>query len=197
MTIAFGEISWERIIRSVEIVRERLERSTKALNEAHILYAIAGGNAVAVWVSQVDEGGVRNTPDVDILICRSDLPRTIAALEGVGFVHRHADNDELFLDSPDASPRSAVHVFFANEKLRDQYIEPAPDVTESEVVEGMSILSLESLVRMKLNSFRCKDCMHLHDLINIGLITADWTNKFPAELAARLQELLDDPNESV
>lgn len=197
MTIAYGDISWERIIRAVQKVEERLASSTKALNEAGIPYAVAGGNAVAIWVAQVDEAATRNTPDVDILIRRDDLSRTIEALTSIGFHHRHLEHEELFLDSPDASPRSAVHVFFANEKVREEYIGPAPDVAESEVADGMSVLSLEPLVRMKLHSFRNKDCMHLHDLINIGLVTSDWPARFRPELAARLQELLDDPNERV
>ena len=53
---------------------------------------------------------------------------------------------------------------------------------------------LESLVRMKLTSFRDKDRMHIRDLIGVGLIDATWPARFPPELAARLQELLDDPN---
>ena len=55
------------------------------------------------------------------------------------------------------------------------------------------MLSLESLVRMKLTSFRDKDRMHLRDLLEVGLIDAHWCGRLPAELAARLQELIDHP----
>ena len=55
------------------------------------------------------------------------------------------------------------------------------------------LFSLESLVRMKLTSFRRKDQMHLLDLLDIGLIDAAWCGRFPAELAARLRELVDHP----
>jgi hypothetical protein len=56
------------------------------------------------------------------------------------------------------------------------------------------VLSLESLVRMKLTSFRDKDKTHIRDLIGVGLIDPSWPARFPAELAARLQHLLDTPD---
>ena len=59
--ISYGPISWERMIRAVEKVRERLMRATAALEAAGIPYAVAGGHAVAAWVSRVDEAAVRNT----------------------------------------------------------------------------------------------------------------------------------------
>lgn len=63
----YGEVSWERMIRAVEKVRERLRRAVAALEAAGVPYAIAGGNAVAAWVSRVDEAAVRNTQDVDLI----------------------------------------------------------------------------------------------------------------------------------
>ena len=56
------------------------------------------------------------------------------------------------------------------------------------------LLALEPLVRMKLTSFRRKDQVHLLDLLDVGLIDARWKSRFPAELGARLQELLDSPH---
>ena len=72
-TAPYGDVSWERMIRAVEAVRERLRRAVTALEGAGIPYAICGGNAVAAWVSRVDEAAVRNTRDVDILLRRRDL----------------------------------------------------------------------------------------------------------------------------
>ena len=62
-----GDELWERIERAVDIVKDRLRRVTRALNEANIPYAVIGGNAVQHWVAQVDESVVRNTRDVDII----------------------------------------------------------------------------------------------------------------------------------
>ncbi len=51
-----------------------------------------------------------------------------------------------------------------------------------------------SLVRMKLTSFRDKDRMHLRDFLEVGLIDANWIERFSPELAARLQHLVDTPD---
>jgi hypothetical protein len=191
--IQYGEISWERMIRAVEKVRDRLLRATAALEKASVPYAVSGGNAVAAWVSRVDEAAVRNTRDVDILIRRSDFEAAKAALADAGFVYRHAASVDMFLDGPGAKARDAVHVVFAGEKVREEYLLPAPDVSESESSARFRILALESLVRMKLTSFRDKDRMHLRDLADVGLIDANWYDRFPSELASRLRELIENP----
>src|SRR5437763_11704918 len=80
-----GEIL-DRMERAVAKVRERLLRATAALNKAGIPYAVVGGNAVASWVATVDDGAVRDTRDVDLLIRRSDLPAVSTAFEQAGFV---------------------------------------------------------------------------------------------------------------
>src|SRR5215471_11146272 len=94
--VEIGDISWERMIRAVEKVRERLLRATAALEKAGIPYAVVGGNAVAVWVAQVDEAAVRNTRDVDILLRRADLEKTKTVLEHEGFVYRHVRGLDIF-----------------------------------------------------------------------------------------------------
>ena len=50
------------MIRAVEKIRDRLLRAARALDSARVPYAVAGGNAVAAWVSRVDEAAVRNSP---------------------------------------------------------------------------------------------------------------------------------------
>jgi hypothetical protein len=72
--------------------------------------------------------------------------------------------------------------------------DPAPDVAESELNQGMRILALEALVTMKLTSFRDQDRTHLRDMLSVGLIDASWTSQLPGELASRLQHLLDHPH---
>jgi len=194
MQTAVGEVSWERMIRAVEKVRERLRRAVAALETAGVPYALAGGNAVAAWVSRVDEAAVRNTQDVDILLRRSDLPSAITAMAKAGFIHRHVKSIDMFLDGPDAKARDAVHVVFAGEKVKSDSIAAAPDVTESEATETFRLVTLDALVRMKLTAFRDKDRTHLRDLIEVGLLDARWVKRVPSELAARLQTLLDNPD---
>ncbi|MCG8587196.1 MAG: nucleotidyltransferase family protein [Pirellulales bacterium] len=193
MSTTYGPVSWERMMHAVEKVRQRLERATGALDKAGIPYAVTGGNAVASWVSRVDEAAVRNTRDVDILLRRADLEAAKQALANVGFVYRHSSSIDMFLDGPDAKTRDAVHIVMAGEKVRDEYALPAPDVDEAEVTEQFRLISLEALVRMKLTSFRDKDRMHVRDLIDVGLLDDSWLARLPGELAARLDELLRNP----
>jgi hypothetical protein len=54
-------VSPDRMVRAVEKGRQRLLRSTAALKNSGIPYAVISGNAVAAWVSRVDEAAVRNT----------------------------------------------------------------------------------------------------------------------------------------
>ena len=178
---------------AVEKVRQRLLRAARALEQAKIPYAVAGGNAVAAWVSRVDEAAVRNTQDVDIVLRRADLPAARKTLEQAGFVYRHAASLDMFLDGPDAKARDAVHIVFAAEKVRSDYASPAPDVSESEKTETFRLLSLDALVRMKLTSFRDKDRVHLRDLIDVGLIGESWLEKIPVALRPRLLQLLENP----
>ncbi|MFM9959923.1 MAG: hypothetical protein ACKV2Q_01715 [Planctomycetaceae bacterium] len=121
MSVVLQDFSWKRMVAAVEAVHERACRATAALAQAGIPYAVAGGNAVAAWVSRVDRAAVRNTQDVDIV-------------------------------------------------------------------------ALDALVRMKLNSFRRKDQVHLLDLLDLGLIDSTWLPSLLPEHAARLQQLIDDPN---
>ena len=194
MAIAtYSEVSWERMNNAVENVRRRLLRAARALDQAGVPYAVAGGNAVAAWVSRVDEAAVRNTQDVDILLRRADLPAAAKALAGNGFVFRHVAGMDMFLDGPEAKARDAVHIVFAAEKVRPDYTAPAPDVSESEETETFRLLSLDALVRMKLTSFRDKDRVHLRDLMDVGLVDDGWLERIPAALRARLQTLLDNP----
>jgi hypothetical protein len=190
---AYAPVSWQRMSDAVEKVRRRLLRAADALNQAKVPYAVAGGNAVAAWVSRVDEAAVRNTQDVDIVLRRADLPAARKALESAGFVYRHAASMDMFLDGQNAKARDAVHVVFAAEKVREDYAAPAPDVSESENTESFRLLTLDALVRMKLTSFRDKDRVHLRDLIDVGLVDAAWLEKVPEPLRPRLRQILDNP----
>lgn len=185
---------WERVAIAVEQVRDRLRRAVAALDGSRVSYAVIGGNAVAEWVGREDQAAVRNTRDVDILLRRSDFDAAKAALEAAGFVYRHAASIDMFLDGPGAKARDAVHVIFASERVRPDDAVPAPDVTESEAGDSFRVISLEALVRMKLVANRDKDRTHLRDFLEVGLIDATWPARFPAELAARLQHLLDTPD---
>jgi hypothetical protein len=188
---------WEildRMERAVTKVRERLLRATAALNQAGVPYAVVGGHAVASWVSTVDEGAVRNTRDVDVLVRREDLPAVAAALERAGFVRAEVLDVPMFLEGPNAKPSEAVHLLFAGEKVRAEHPLPSPDLTTVDDPGGYRVLTLEALVQMKLLSNRRKDQVHLEDLVRVGLIDRSWLARLPPVLAERLQGILDTPD---
>lgn len=200
-SVKLAPVSWLRMIRAVEKVRERMLRAVRALESAGVAYAVVGGNAVAAWVSRVDEAAVRNTRDVDLLLRREDLDGAKAALEHAGFVYRRlsslgkAGTLDLFLDGPTASARDAVHIVFASEKVRPDSPVPSPGVNESEAGDQFRLITLDGLVRMKLAAFRDRDRTHLRDLIGVGLVDRHWLERLPPPLAERLQTLLDSPEE--
>jgi hypothetical protein len=185
--------AWERMVTAVQKVHDRMRRAAQALEQAGIPYAVAGGNAVAAWVSEVDEAAVRNTQDVDILLRRADLDHAKQALGAAGFIYRHSRGLDMFLDGPDAKARDAVHVVFAGEKVKQDSLTPSPDVEESKATATCRILNLDALVQMKLTSFRRKDQVHLLDMVDVGLIDQSWVERLPLELGSRLQEILDNP----
>jgi hypothetical protein len=174
-------------------VRERLLRAVHALETAGVPYAIAGGHAVAAWVATVDAGAVRNTPDVDIMVRREDLAKVTKALELAGFVHCKTGGNDHFLDGPDGKERDAVHLVMAGEMIRPEYSFPAPDVTDAAKLDRFWVVKFEALVHMKLTSYRLKDRVHLHDLLDVGLIDQSWVPRMGPELGARLQKLIDTP----
>ena len=186
------------MIRAVEKVRDRLLSAAAALDSAGVPYAVAAGNAVAAWVSRVDEAAVRNTRDVNILL-RSDFDAAKSVLEANGFIYRRVASlgqpggIDLFLDGPRASARDAVHILFASEKVRADCLEPSPDVSDSEQSNQFRMLTLEALVRMKLTAFRDKDRTLLRDLIDVGLFDQSILPRLPTELRARMQQIFDTP----
>src|SRR5688572_25944441 len=194
-SVPLHPVSWERMARAVDKVRDRLLRAAAALEAAAIPYAVVGGNAVAAWVTRVDEAAVRYTQDVDILLRAEDLDAAKHALAKAGFIYRHVKSIDMFLDGPDAKARDAVHVLFAGQKVKQDDVCPAPDVTDSEPAPDAKFqhISLEALVRMKLTSFRDKDRVHLRDLADVGLIDSTWPARVQPQLAERLQLILDTP----
>ncbi len=194
-----GEVSWARMEAGIEKVRQRLLRAAGALRAAGLPYAVVGGNAVAAWVSRVDEAAVRNTRDVDLVVRRADFDRIRTTLEETGFVYRQlsalgrAGKMDVFLEAGSNKVRDALHIIWAAEKVTPDSPEPAPDPAGAEESGGFALLPLEPLVRMKLSAFRDKDRMHLRDLLEVGLIDQSWPAKLPARLAERLRVILADP----
>ncbi len=173
--------SLDRMVRAVGKVRERLLRTAALLEAANIPYALIGGNAVAAWVSRVDEGAVRFNKDVDILVHRKDFPSVKEAMASAGFFEREG----RFLDSPDDKIRTAVRVSVTtDDSISNAVVSP----------DGrFKHLDLPDLVRRELDGNRPVNGMNLRDLADVELIDSTWPARFPGELGLRLQAILDNP----
>ena len=196
-----GGTSWTRMSEGIEKVKARLRRATALLEAAGLPYAVIGGNAVAAWVSRVDDSVVRNTRDVDLLVRRSDMDAIVIAMAGGGFIHRSASilggkgRIEMFLDGPAAKARDGVHLIFSGEKVNPESPEPSPDVKDIDDTHSeFRLIDLLALITMKLTSYRDKDRVHLRDMMEIGMLDESWLPRVPISLRDRLQALLDDPD---
>jgi hypothetical protein len=183
----------ERHFMALDEVQRRLERIVAALNDAGVAYALAGGQAVALWVSTLDPDAVRTTKDVDLLIRRDDLPRARAAALAADMEYFEVMGVGMFLDRADPHPKRGVHLLWSGEKVRPEYPLPSPTVAERELLQpGLYVVPLVDLVRMKLMANRDHDRAHLRDMIDVGLIDRTTLTGLPAELASRLQTLLTE-----
>lgn len=186
--------TWERTYMIEEKVRLRRERAVAAFKASGIPYAVIGGNAVANWVSRIDESLVRNTRDVDVMIRREDLPALIPAMAKEGWFHNQVTGVDLFIEGEKGKPSEGIHLLFAGEKVRPTDAVEIPTMDEVEETEQFCVVSLEGLIRMKLLAFRDKDRTHIRDLIGVGLVNEFWPAKFPPPLNDRLQSIFDTPN---
>ncbi|MBI5764126.1 MAG: hypothetical protein HZA51_11430 [Planctomycetes bacterium] len=184
-----------RAERAVEKVRERLLKTCHTLEAAGIPYVVIGGNAVAVWVGSKDEGAIRNTKDVDVLLNRSDLPRAAEAMSAAGFDLAEVDGITMFLDRNDPMPSRGVHIIFAGEKIKPNDPYPAPAVVKGlRSPEGVDAIMLRELLILKLIAFRDIDRVHIRDMIRVGLIDDAVANLIPLELRPRLEEIRANPD---
>jgi hypothetical protein len=164
-----------------------LDRAEAVLRDAGVAHRIVGGVAVYLHVSNAEEEAGRLTRDVDVAIRREDLDRISEAATRHGFVLRHVAGLDMLLDAAKPKARSGIQLVFAGEKVRPDYPESAPDIAgEPAVVRGYWLMPVPDLVRMKLTSFRLKDRVHIQDMDEVGLITAE----IEAELSGVLRERL-------
>ena len=175
-------------------VQRLLREITHVLDADGIPYAVIGGNAVASWVATIDDGAVRATKDVDLLIRRSDLDAAKVAAAKSEFDFHEVLGVPMFLTRVNPNPKTGVHLIIANEFIRDGDLVPAPDVTEaSRGAEGYMVLDLASLVRMKLLANRRRDQVHIEDMLELGLITPEIEQTLSDELRRRLEIIRTTP----
>ena len=182
--------SLHRQVLAINRVEKLLRKVSRALDKAKIPYAVVGGNAVAAWVATVDEDAVRATKDVDVLVRRPDLAAIIDALRPCGLMHVEVMGIHRFVDRRRPSPKSGVHLLFAGEKVRPEYVHSAPDpASASRGTAGVMVIDLPGLVLMKLQANRDIDRAHLRDMLSVGLITQPIVAGLPADMRPRLQQI--------
>jgi hypothetical protein len=188
-----GEFSLERMFRAVARVRERAARVASLLQNANIAYAMVGGQAVAAFVSSVNEAAVRNTPNVDVLVRRTDRTTVARALSEMDVGVHYVDEDPGAFRGP-GRLREAVKVLFASERVRSGDLLANPDVSESHSGRAFRVVNLAALVRMKLVAYRTIDRVHLRDMVDVALLDAALGATLHPELSARLQHVIDTPD---
>jgi hypothetical protein len=148
---------------------------------------VVGGFAAYMHVNEVEPMAARLTRDIDVAIDRADLDAIIEATRPYGFRYRHAAGVDMLVDAEAPKAHSAVHLLFIREKVRQEYAEAVPAFSPAVKYEnGISIISVADLVKMKLTSFRDKDRVHVRDMDSVGLLTAE----IEAGLSPILQERL-------
>lgn len=179
-------------VLAVNRVEWLLKTVTSALDEAGVPYAVIGGNAVATWVAVRDEGAVRATKDVDLLLRRADLDRAEAALSPLGFLREEVLGTPVFLEATNPRSSQGVHVILANEIIRAGTRFAAPDVGGAvRSANGHLVIDLLALVAMKLVANRRVDQVHIEDMLRVGLIDADLAGRLPEDLLERLRFVRD------
>jgi hypothetical protein len=79
-------------------------------------------------------------------------------------------------------------MFFTGEKIRPEYSEATPEIGECRILQGVRLVPVEDLIRMKLTSFRSKDETHLKDLDEVGVITPDIESRLSPIQQERLRQ---------
>lgn len=190
-TAVLHDFSWQRMINAVKAVDRRQAHCVAAFTEADIPYAIIGGRAAMAWVDSVDCGASRTTPNVDFLVERADLDRIANSLCHDGWIHQVLNGWHTFAESANVRFPSRTRLVFANELFRPDNLLPTPRVSESRRLDGICVIDLETLIRMKLTAFRTIDRVHLDDLLSVELFDPSWSDRFPAELASRLDAVFE------
>lgn len=165
------------------------QRIEQAFSTAGLEYRVIGGLAAYLYVEEAAPDAGRLTRDIDILVPRRDLRRIAEAVIPFGLEYRHVAGVDMLIQTGDPSARRAVHLVFAGEKVRPEYPAPAPDIGAGRSVQGIRVVPLVDLVRMKLTSFRLKDQMHLKDLEEAGLLTREIEEQLSPPLRQRLEEV--------
>lgn len=171
-----------------------LQKLSVPLENAGVQHELVGGLAVFLHVENADSTHSSLTRDVDLMIEREDLPRVIAIAENHGFRFRHSAGLDMLLYGETTSARNAIHLLFSGEKVKDSQLEPHPEIRPVRTGlhgQEFSVIPVVDLVRMKLNSYRDKDRVHVRGMDAAGLITGAVELALTEDQRARLAHVRD------
>jgi hypothetical protein len=158
----------------------------QAFSAAGLEYRVIGGLATYLYVEEAAPDAGRLTRDIDIIVRREDLDAIAIAVEPFGLRYRHVAGVDMLVQEGQPSARRAVHMVFSGERVRPEYPEAVPELGSSRQLQGVRVIPLADLVRMKLTSFRLKDQLHVKDMDEAQLITPDIEGTLSDELITRL-----------
>lgn len=159
----------------------------RIFTSAGLQYRIVGGLAAYLYVEEREPDAGRLTKDIAIAVQRKDIDLIAKAAEPFDLEHKHVAGVDMLVQSGAPSARRAVHLVFAGEKVRPEYLEPAPELGPYRILSGLRLIPLTDLVRMKLTSFRTRDQTHLKDLDEAGAITPEVEATLLPALVKRLE----------
>ncbi|HLH18574.1 MAG TPA: hypothetical protein VKX45_15240 [Bryobacteraceae bacterium] len=123
-----------------------------------------------------------NRADVKRIRCRSAAWLPVSALNGV----------DMPLPEGETKARNAVRLVFSGERMKETQAVPNPPLAPEFIgIHGVevAVIPVADLVRMKLSNNRDIDQVHVRDLDEVGLVTAEVEGALPAVLRERLAEL--------
>lgn len=170
-------------------VHETMFRAAKRLNELAIPYSVCGGMAMAL------HGYVRATVTVDLLVSRDGLESVHANLDGRGYVPPFAGSKQL----RDAETGVRVEFLVAGGFPGNGMPKPVtfPDPSAAGIVvekDGLKVLSLETLIELKLASgmtagHRLKDLADVQQLIEVLNLDERFADRLNPYVREKYQEL--------
>lgn len=170
---------------------DELERIVTLLTQANVPFAVIGGMAVNAHLFDSQERSrTFVTKDIDLLIRRDDLPRIVQAAEAAGYTAKKMMGGFMLIRAGQ-QPAEAVHLVFVGERSKTTHPLPHPPIRpQNKELFGLAVpvAALDDLVRMKLNSYRAKDLVHLETLDACGLITPQIEQELPPVLKDRLAD---------
>jgi hypothetical protein len=179
------------LFEAFELVQARQAEITRALDAAHIEYALSGSNATYAWIASLDEAAERAYRNVEFIVRPGDDSRVISVLQYLKADIECKPDRTLFRYKPGKKDRWCDCMFLSGTLLAQECTVPN---IKTELVSDAQVLSLPILVRFQLERWLLDDKVDLRDMMGVGLIDYSWLERLPVQLSMRLKELLDDPD---